>query len=103
MDDAISPYATDASAGASRTRCRRGSFLATSPQKIEPAGAERDEQRTDHEPGGAAAVARGLDQEREAEHDDDRRQQRGYPPVRLAVHAITGSEVPAATITRHGA
>src|SRR2546421_12511095 len=100
------PYTTlfRSSAGASRTRWSRGSFRAiskrrlTPPQEVEPAGAEGDEERPEHEAERPAPAERRHDEQGEAEPDEDDREDGDAEPV--DPHAALGA---AATMTRQGA
>src|SRR5262245_7035181 len=80
-DEAISPKATPASEGVSRTRWRPGSFLANSGRKVQPESAGDDQQRADEEPEPTADAARDrahdqADAEHDQEHREDSREHR---------------------------
>src|SRR5581483_3008621 len=89
MEEAISPYATEARAGASSTRWRRGSLRATAgpSNQVDASGAERDEERPDDVADAAAAGRDRPDDDREAEQDHQQRE-----PER---HAVVPAHGPA--------
>src|SRR5919204_4748418 len=104
MDDAISPYAIENSAGASRTRWSRGNLRATAgaysaarTEHVQPPCARSDEEDAE-QIADSAAGDRRLDDERDADPDEDEGQGDDRRPVRP--HAARRS---AATITRQGA
>src|SRR5436190_21853259 len=70
-DEAISPYATAAREGVSRTRCRPGSFLATQPGSDEDPQETRRHEQPAEEEAEPAADARGHrpHDERHSERD----------------------------------
>src|SRR2546428_354987 len=70
-----------------------------SAQKVEPRGAECDEQRADSEPHRPSALIGRADEDREAEHDREHPEDQHRP----AVDAAHAAALPAATIRRTGA
>src|SRR4029079_777482 len=74
-DEAISPYATAASDGVSRTRWSPGSFLATQARKVQPQHPGEDQERADHEPDAAGDTESDRpDHDRDPEPNHQQRQ-----------------------------